>query len=562
VRGLFVFLSVVAAPGAFAQAAAPCASLTWSDGGLVCVSTLAASRDAGVFAVDAGGCAEVTVIGDQIVCAGEGTDSDAGTASMEIEAFEPVSPGVIADTGLEQFEAPSTGPTVAVTGSVQGTAAIDTTWESPPNVEFAENVWDGQLRARLGVDVKINAMLRLFVEGKAWVRAGSQRDFDRSKAFFEPMLGEAFVDLYTERVDVRVGNQRIAMGANAALAPADALNPKDFRVGLMSLDPDDGVVPVFAIRARGEIGKVAWMAAYAPFFTPSRFVLFGQDEALLQPALAPALPTRRIDPTLEDVLPERLLETKRPPAFLGDVALRLVSTGKIKVGASWAWINEKLPQVTIDPELQSLLSSQASGRAIDPAVAVSVQNRFSAGETLFRGEYERQHIFSAEASMLLGPGQLDLDVSYSPRQTFFDAQFAPISKSAVTWVVGYSTAQDSKLIWAVSYLGMVVPNVRSGEQLLLVEPATAVGADRAAWFHLLLANVSYTLWEDRFVVELSGGFEPVQRSFTLAPRVTFQGVDKLKLWVGADIFEGSPYSPLGYFGRNDQISIGARYELF
>lgn len=482
---------------------------------------------------------------------------------MEVESFEAVDPGVIADSsGVEQFDAPSSGPTVQVMGSIQATAGVDTSWESPRGVEFAENVWDGQLRARLAVDVKLTSSLRLFLEGKAWMRAGSQRDFDRAKAYFEPQLGEAFLDLYTSKVDFRVGTQRIAMGANAALAPADALNPKDYRVGLMSLDPDDGVVPVFAIRARGELGKVAWMAAYAPFFTPSRFVLFGQDEALLQPALAPALPTRRIDPTVEDVLQERLLETKRPPAFVGDVALRVVSTGRIKVGASWAWINEKLPQVTIDGELQSLLSSQSSGRAIDPAVAVSVQNRMAANETLFLGEYLRQHIFSAEGSMLLGPGQLDVDVSYTPRQTFFDAEFAPVNKSAVTWVVGYSTAEDSKLVWAVSYLGMAVPNVGSSEQILLLEPATAVGADRVAWFHLFLANVSYTLWQDRFTIELSAAFEPVQRSFTLAPRITFLGVDRLKLWVGADFFEGSPYSPLGYFGRNDQVSVGARYELF
>jgi hypothetical protein len=558
--GLWLVLSVGVASTAFAQVAAPCAALKWADGGVVCAERPPARGAAAPEAVgtDAGRCAQLVQRGDQVVCGEERAPADAG-ARAEIESFEPVASGA---PEVEQFEAPSSAPTVQVTGSVQGTAAVDTTWESPRRVELAENVWDAQLRMRLGVDVKINASLRLFVEGKGWVRAGSQRDFDRTKAYFEPMLGEAFVDLYTSKVDVRVGNQRIAMGANAALAPADALNPKDFRVGLMSQDPDDGVLPVFAVRARGEIGRVAWMAAYAPFFTPSRFALFGQDEALLQPALAPALPTRRIDQTVEDVLQERLLETKRPPAFAGDVALRLVSTGRIKVGASWAWINEKLPQVTIDGELQTLLSSQSTGRAVDPAVAVSVQNRLNANETLFLGEYLRQHIFSAEGSMLIGPGQLDIDVSYTPRQTFFDAQFAPINKSAVTWVVGYSTAEDSNWVWAINYLGMAVPDVGTAEQVLLLEPATAVGADRTAWFHLFLGNLSYRFWKERFVIELSAGFEPVQRSFTLAPRLTFQGVDRLKLWIGADIFEGSPYSPLGYFGRNDQVQVGARYELF
>jgi len=518
-RGLAVFFAL-SAPAAFAQDAGPCLALAWVDGGLIC-------------------------------------DAPVVEVVEPVEAFTPVEAPTV-----EQFEAPSEGPTVQLSGAVQVVVAADTQWESPRGVEFGENVWDGQLRARLAADVKINASLRLFIEGKAWMRAGSQRDGDRAKAFFEPMLGEAFVDLYSSRVDLRVGNQRIAMGANAALAPADALNPKDFRVGLLSQDPDDGVLPVFALRARGEIGKVSWMAVYAPFFTPTRFTLFGQDEALLQPALAPALPTRRIDPTIEDVLPERLLETKRPQAFAGDVALRVVSTGRVKLGASWAFINEKLPQVVIDSELQSLLSSQAAGRTVNPAVAVSVQNRLAANQQLFTGVYDRQHILSVEGSTLVGPGQLDVDVSYSPRQTFFDAKFAPLSKPSVTWVVGYSTAEDSKLVWAVSYLGMAIPNVGKDEQVLLFEPATARGADRTAWFHLVVGNAGYTFWQDRFVVELSAAFEPVQKSFTLAPRLSFLGVEKLKVWIGADFFEGSPYSPLGYFGRNDQVQVGARYELF
>ncbi len=487
---------------------------------------------------------------------------EAPSSMMEVEEFVPVAP---ADAGtapaVEQFALPSTGPTVQLFGSVQGTLGVDTVFESPRHVEFAENVWDGQLRARLGADVKVSSWLRLYLEGKAWLRAGSQRDFDRAKAIFEPTLGEAFVDLYSSRVDVRIGNQRIVLGANAALAPADALNPKDYRIGF-NQDPDDAVLPVFAIRAQGEIGQVSWMAAYAPFFTPSRFVLYGQDEGFLQPALAPALPTKRIDPSVEDRLQETALITRQPAPGLGDVALRVHSTGRFKLGASWAWINEKLPQVTVDPELATLLASQGTGRPVDPAVAVSVQNRLSAGQTLFTGEYLRQHLLSLEGSTLIGPGQLDVDFTWSPRQTFFDANFAPINKSAFTWVLGYSTAQDSALLWAISYLGMAVPDVGASEQLLLIEPATAVGAARTAFFHFFAGNVSYRFWKDRFVVELRGGFEPIQKSYTLSPKVTWQGVEGLKVWLAAEFFEGSPYSPLGYFGRNDQILLGARYELF
>ena len=495
--------------------------------------------------------------------AGEADAGEASSGMMEVEAFEEVpAPDAGAAAAIEQFAAPSTAPTVKLFGSVEGTLAVDTVFESPRNVELAENVWDAQARVRLGADIKVFPWLRLFIEGKAWVRGGSQREFDRAKATFEPMLGEAFVDLYSSRVDLRIGNQRIVLGANAALAPADALNPRDYRIGFLSQDPDNAVLPVFAIRAQGELGKVSWMAAYAPFFTPSRFALYGQDQGFLQPALAPALPTRRLDPSVEDRLQETALETKRPAPFVGDLAVRVVSTGRFKIGASWAWINEKLPQVTIDSELQTLLASQGTGRPVDPAVAVSVKSRLAAGQQLFRGVYLRQNIFSAEGSTLIGPGQLDVDLSFSPRQTFFDANFAPINKPAVTWVVGYSTAQDSAWLWGLSYLGMAVPDISANEQILLLEPATAVGAPRTAFFHLIAGNLSYRFWKDRFVAELRAAFEPIQQSFTVSPTVTWQGVDRLKIWLAAEFYEGSPYSPLGYFGRNDQILLGARYEFF
>jgi trigger factor len=50
----------------------------------------------------------------------------------------------------------------------------------------------------------------------------------------------------------------------------------------------------------------------------------------------------------------------------------------------------------------------------------------------------------------------DLEDSDTP---LFDANFAPINKAAVTWVLGYSTAQDSAWLWGISYLGMAVPDI-------------------------------------------------------------------------------------------------------
>src|SRR6185295_12570394 len=137
--------------------------------------------------------------------------------------------------------------------------------------------------------------------GRALWRTGAERGLERAKASFEPMLGEAFLDLYTPRVDVRVGQQTLAFGANAAFAPTDILNPRDLRESFVLTEPEDAKLPVFAARALGDAGPLTLTAAWVPFFAPHRYTVFGQDEALLQPGLGVSLPFE-VDPSIEDAL--------------------------------------------------------------------------------------------------------------------------------------------------------------------------------------------------------------------------------------------------------------------
>ncbi len=494
-------------------------------------------------------------------------NADAGVAEAPpgIEAFEPVAePSVPAppEARVDAFEETPEVPTVTLHGHVRGDSSVDTRFDSPRNVPLAENVAEARLKGAVGADVKINSWLRLVLEGRAQLRFATQRDFDRPKAFFEPTLGDAFVDLYSSKVDWRIGNQRVAIGANTALAPSDALNPRDLRESIVLSELEDSVLPTFAIRAQGELGKMNWLVAYAPFFQPHRYFVFGQDEALMQPALSPAFDNRRLDPSIEDFVQERLLETRRPVPFAGDTALRLVSRGKVKVGASWVWVNEKLPRVTVDAELAALSRAQAAGKPVDSAAALSVLNRLQAGQTLFRGTYGRQHLFSVEGSSLVGPGQLDVDVTYTPRQTFVDPGFAPLDKAAFTWVLGYSQASESPVFYSINYLGMAVPDVGAQQQLMLLEPATAVGAARTAFFHLFIGAVAVPVWKQRFELQLRAAFEPVQLSFAAGPRVTFQAVDRLKVWLAGEIYQGASWTPFGYFARNNKVVVGARYDVF
>ena len=122
-----------------------------------------------------------------------------GGGAMGIETFEEVDAGTAAVAPLETFKSEPAAPTVRIYGWTSAYTSLDTRFDSPRGAALAENVWEGRLRAVLGVDVKLNEHVRLVLEGRAQVRGATQRDFDRAKGFFEPMLGDAFVDLYTSK---------------------------------------------------------------------------------------------------------------------------------------------------------------------------------------------------------------------------------------------------------------------------------------------------------------------------------------------------------------------------
>ncbi len=497
------------------------------------------------------------VLGLWLLSASEPTEAPP-PAEPELETFEPVSAPL-----EEAAAAPAGGPTVQVSGSLQLQWGVDTGFEPQRSDGLSEHVMDARGRASLATDVKLSASLRLLVEGRALWRAGAERGLERAKAFFEPTLGEAFLDFYTSGVDFRVGQQTLAFGANAAFAPTDVLNPRDLRESLVLTEPEEVKVPVFAARALGELGPLSLTLAWVPFFVPHRYSVFGQDEALLQPGLGRGLPFG-VDASIEDALQPHLLETERPEAFpyLGDVGLRATSRlGALTLGGSWVWGSEKLPQVRLDPELEAVLSAQERGEAPDAALLLSVQERLRAGETLATGRYGRQHVFGLEASALVETAQVDVDVGFSPAQMFSDARLRPLRKAAVTWVLGVSQAEDSDFLYSVTYLGLAVPGVKAEELLVLLEPGTARGVERTAFFHLLVAEARYTLLDGEVELGLRGAFEPVQRSFALAPRVGWRLKEWLSVGLAAEVYAGKPYSPLGYFGRNDQLVGSVRLTL-
>ncbi|MFL5321453.1 MAG: DUF1302 family protein [Myxococcaceae bacterium] len=513
------------------------------------------------------------------LCAGQvddaGVDAGAAAPKMDIEEFgapsgspmsidsfdaSPGDAGVPSDVGFFQNNASPSN--TRLYGFFRGLGAVDTSFDSFRDDPLPENVAELRARAHIGADVKFSEALRAKLEARAIYRAVTQRGWQRPKATLEPMIGDAFVDLYTQKVDLRVGWQIVSFGANPVFAPADQLNPRDFRESLLLAEPEDLKLPNFAVRANFNIGKAEVTAAYFPFFEPDRYNVFGQDEAFLQPDFGQALPFK-VDPSIEDQLQPRVLETQRPKAYPweGDLGLRATTkVNEVTVGASWVWGYEKIPEVTLDPELARVLSDRAAGRPPNEAASLSVQNRFNAGEQLAHGRYQRQHVLSLEASTLFKSAQIDADLSYTPAQTLIDDQFNPVRLSTVTWVLGVTQAADSDLLYNVTYIGMAIPGVSADQLLLILEPSTARGAPRTAFLHGVIGTVGYRFLDRKLEATVRGAVE--YRGFAVAPRVTYAFTERITGILEAEIYEGKKYSPFGYFDRNDQILAGVQLALF
>lgn len=486
-------------------------------------------------------------------------DAPAAPAPDDLPDFtpEPLAPPALGE--VAPLEQPPVQPTARAGGQLRLYGAVDTAFDSFGGEPLPENVAELRGHASVYADVELSSSVRLRLAPRAFYRAVTQRGGRRAKATWELLPPEAWVDVYGAKVDLRLGYQVVSFGANPLLSPADVLNPRDLRQWLLTVEPEDFKLPNLAARASADVGGWQVTGAWFPLFQPHVYDVYGQDLGLHDVALdVPQLP----DPSVEDRLQARILETERPAdvPWPGDVGIRATrKVGAATLGASWSWTTEKLPQVTVDPELSAVLVDRAAGRVPSGASLLSLQQRFDGGERLWRGRYEKGHVLAAEASALVGPAQLDVDLAYSPAQTFVNDRFQPVRKQALTAVVGLSQAEDSELFYAVTWLGLAVPGVGAEELLVVLEPGTARGAPRWAFATGLLATAGYRALDRRLELSVRAALE--MRGFGLAPRVAYQVSERVTVWASGELYQGESWSPFGLLGRNDQVMAGMQLSL-
>ena len=369
---------------------------------------------------------------------------------------------------------------------------------------------------------------------------------------FETELREAWLGFYTERVDLRLGNQRVAWGQADAFPVNDVVNARDVRDPVL-IETELRTVPTFVVRGDAAFGAASVQVVFAPFFRADRYDVYGTNWSFLSREAPPGYrgflgaATRAGGLAPEDA-GRLLLSDGRPPdddlsGLEGGARLEWTH-GRVTGSHYYHHGRHGTPDFQVDPALGQRLDAidwRAVGTDAARALAASV-----ATSGAVRASWPRRHHFGLGVSTTAGPLALRLDAAYQRDGLFYDRHL---------------NGWRSPLVQAVAAVEL---SSTDPGRALLVEvfqhwlerrpPPDLLFAARASTAVAVLARHT---WHDRLELEMRvvGGISP--RSYVLRPQVAWKK-DALALRLGAVLPGGEDLAYGGWFGRNQGVYLMLR----
>lgn len=367
------------------------------------------------------------------------------------------------------------------------------------------------------------------------------------RGVIEPQLYEAYVGLFSPRLDVRIGQQRLAWGNADFLSPNDVMNARDLRDPFLSED-ELRHIPTLMVRADWDLGFATLQGVIEPAFTPDRYDVYGSNWAAVQPD-APRwarglsnLAGRSLDPSLQEPA-QRLLQATRYPKsdftapVLGGRLFWSVAGLDVNYYYQYGFDG---PLVEIDPSFAASLAqidwSSAGLSDLQPWLAA-----IDAGQQPLSVTFVRRHHAGVDMATTVGPVALRLDAAYRTKRVFLRRDLTGFVSPTLQGVLTaeYQTGDKDKL----ALLELVYTHlVDAPATPLLIYDRDTVG---------LVADVRWPLL-GILGFELRGllGIRP--RNAIVQPELNL----KFQPWVvslGGLVFGGEDYSLGSYFRRNQEV---------
>ncbi|OGQ82621.1 MAG: hypothetical protein A2289_21830 [Deltaproteobacteria bacterium RIFOXYA12_FULL_58_15] len=387
-------------------------------------------------------------------------------------------------------------------------------------------------------------------------------------------LREAYLQWRRGGIEARVGQQIFVWGKNEVCAAADVLNSVDLRYDPTAMldSPKNLKVPVFAFDLGWWWESWGVQLVIIPFFTPHRGTLVGRDFSLapsgseLEEQIGAV---GKFNPTIEDEIQSAVWGTEVPDEAPWESSVALRAQGNV---AGWDFAGtvyngwDRTPRLRVDSDLLVLLDSaerilgNPELTVTDPVLrdaTLAVQQKSLVGEELVRARYRRMWRLALEAQGVLGDVVVRGDIGFSPEQTFYTTDFAPIGLPSVLGSLGLEYTRGET--WYVSVTGYAVAAMDAPKDALLsgLESATVDPQNRGA---AVLYGVSSTVrwrWQEQgLVVSTTGLYNIAPGDHVLSFETAYDDFEPHTFIAGAVFING----PAGTTGRtyrnNDFVYLG------
>ena len=399
------------------------------------------------------------------------------------------------------------------------------------------------------------------VEGAAGQDAASQQ---LKTILLEPLLREAYLGFYSDRVDVRIGQQRIVWGNSDSVTPNDVLNARDTRNHLQ-LDPEMVAIPTLALRADFDLGIAVLGLVGQPFFVPDKSAIYGSNWALVQPD-APAGVRRFFGTYAQGEDPaqvgDSLARARGASAFDGasvGASLRFHLGAGVDASYYYHYGRDRSPFVYLDPNVANQLATANSNQ--DVAAIFAAQQKASASYGgPFVVESIRRHHVGGDLATVAGPFVLRADAAFDTAMTFYTRDtLNSIARPAAQLVAGveYQQGLGKVIVLEGTYLHLFdpevpvvpTPNQANVGPLLFVQPNNYGLANAIRW----------SLFES-FVFEMRTFFGIQPLSWVVRPEVGYAS-PSFTVRLGYLAIDGAAGSFGGYYRRNESVYLTTRYSF-
>lgn len=398
-------------------------------------------------------------------------------------------------------------------------------------------------------------------------RSGQPRPDSRelTTVLIEPLLREAYLGFYTDRIDIRLGQQRIVWGNSDAVAPNDVLNARDTR-NRMQLDPEMIHIPTLAARADFDLGIAILGVVAQPFFVADRASIYGTNWSLVQPDSPRHM--RKFFGTHGEGRDPGEIEAGIARARSASAAFDGASIGaslrfhfgSFDTSYYYHYGRDRSPFVYLDPVVAAKLDEPGATKEQFAAVFAQQQRETAAYGGPFIVEAVRRHHVGMDLATTAGPLVLRADAAFDTAATFYTKQnLNSVARPTAQVVVGteYQRGFGKVIVVEGSYMRLLGPEIP-------IVPTDNQANDGPLLFvrenNLGIANVIRWTFFENMVVETRTFLGLTPFSWVVRPEVGYAS-SSFTIRLGYLAIDGQGGSFGSYYRRNESVYVTTRYSF-